>query len=465
MTIAKITAIVARRASDKVIGAGGRLPWTLKEDLRFFRNVTTSEGPSICIMGRKTFESLGPQLLPDRYIFVVSKSRDTMRDPRVEVFHDCMDALEEACCRQTPSNRIFVCGGGEVYRSLVPMCDEVILTEIYQPPGPGDVTFPDELLVNHQVVESPSSEVQYSSEGGIPYRHVYYRRRSQEREYLKVAETIMSKGMTKGDRTGTGTISLFGPQLEFDLSTGEFPLLTTKKVFWRGVVEELLWFVRGRTNAKELSDKNVRIWDGNTTREFLDRRGLREYPEGDIGPGYGFQWRHWGATYKGCEGNYVGLGIDQLQEAVHQIKTDPSSRRIIVSAWNVSDIDKMALPPCHLLFQFNVRDDTFLDVKTYQRSADWFLGVPFNIASYALLLHMMCHLAGKTPGRLILTFGDAHIYNTHKEQMMEQMNRQPYPLPKLIIKGAVSNLEDFTSDNFELIDYQCHPPIKGAMAV
>lgn len=461
----KIVAVVARRVSDGVIGLKGALPWVLREDLKFFKNTTTTgDTRNVCIMGRRTFESLGPQLLPGRDVYVVSRSAASVTDDRVRVFPTCREALDEAR-RGVSRRKTFICGGGEIYRELLPLCDEVVLTEIYQAPGDGDVFFPDSLLDSFSVVgRSPS--VRYSLDGGIPYEHVFYRRRHQEHEYLSLGQTILDRGSVKMDRTGTGTVGIFGPQLEFDLSGGEFPLLTTKKVFWRGVVEELLWFVKGSTDSRELSDKKIRIWDGNSSRKFLDNRGLREYSEGDIGPGYGFQWRHWGARYEGCSGDYKECGIDQLHEAVDQIKNNPGSRRIIVSAWNVSDIPKMALPPCHLLYQFNVREGNFLDLKTYQRSADWFLGVPFNIASYALLLHMVCHLTGKIPGRLVLSFGDAHVYMTHRDQMNEQISRQPLPFTSLTIReGNYVNLEDFTPEDFSLTDYRHHPPIKGEMAV
>jgi dihydrofolate reductase/thymidylate synthase len=460
-----ISAIVARGAFDGVIGHEGRIPWRVPEDLQFFKAKTML---NICIMGRKTYESLGPNLLPNRILFVVSREGLVKDDPRVRVFSSCHAALEEAR-KETPRKPVYICGGEQIYREMIDYCETVELTEIYRSTGPGDTFFHDDML--KEFVIDGRSGVRWSSEGQVPYEHVRYRRKSlvqhEEMNYLNVAREIQERGDIKSDRTGTGTISIFGPQLKFNLGTGEFPLLTTKKVYWKGVVEELLWFVRGCTDAKQLADKNVRIWDGNTSREFLDRRGLGEYEEGDIGPGYGFQWRHWGAEYKGCSADYRGLGTDQLSEAVRQIKEDPSSRRIIVSAWNVRDLNKMALPPCHLLFQFNVSPDSRLDLKVYQRSADWFLGVPFNIASYSLLLLMVCKVTGTHPGCLILTFGDAHIYKTHEAEIREQLSRPPLPFPKLVIREGkeYNTLEDFTAEDFELVGYRHHPPIHARMAV
>jgi len=470
----EVITIVARRASDNVIGSRGIIPWYIPEDVRFFRKVT-NQGNSgntrnICIMGRKTYQSLGVDALPQRTIFVISSStelklHEEITEEQVRIYPTPREALSKALEIQKSPGKIFICGGENVYRELIPHCSKIYLTEVYRPgDGLGDTFFPSEFLKGFSLEER--SEMKYSTNQGIPFEYCVYRRDHQELPYLNLCKTIIERGDVKEDRTGTGTISYFGPQLTYDLSIrGEFPLLTTKRVFWKGVVEELLWFIRGETDANLLSQKGVKIWDGNTTREFLDQRGLEGYEVGDIGPGYGFQWRHWGAEYKGIlEEGEIG-GIDQLKDAVRQIRETPESRRIIVSAWNVSDLNKMALPPCHLLFQFNVSGE-FLDLKMYQRSADWFLGVPFNIASYALLLRMVCHLTGKKPRFLILTFGDAHVYKTHLEQIKEQISREPYPFPTLeIVDRGQTNLEDFQFEDFKLVNYKCHPSIKAEMAV
>lgn len=232
--------------------------------------------------------------------------------------------------------------------------------------------------------------------------------------YLKTA------GKTRSDRTGVGTVSIFGAQMRYSLRDNVFPLLTTKRVFWRAVAEELLWFIKGSTNAKELQAKNVRIWDGNSTREFLDKIGLTEREEGDLGPVYGFQWRHFGAEYKTCHDDYTGQGIDQLNDVIERIRSNPNDRRIIMSAWNVSDLKIMALPPCHCLVQFYVADGE-LSCQLYQRSADMGLGVPFNIASYALLTYMIAHVTGLKTGDFVHTLGDAHVYLNHVEPLKEQV--------------------------------------------
>lgn len=285
---------------------------------------------------------------------------------------------------------------------------------------------------------------------------------AEEERYLKLAREIIEEGDARMDRTGVGTRALFARSLEFDLSE-RFPLLTTKRVFWRGVVEELLWFVRGSTSAITLAGRGVHIWDQNGSREFLDSRGLNDREEGDLGPIYGFQWRHWGADYTDMHANYTGKGVDQLAEVIRKIKEDPTDRRIVLSAWNVSDIDRMALPPCHMFCQFFVAGDR-LSCQMYQRSADMGLGVPFNIASYALLTHMVASVCGLRPHRLVMVFGDVHVYANHIEAMLEQCAREPRSFPTLRVHAADS-IDDFTSADFELRDYDPHPPIAMKMAI
>jgi len=267
--------------------------------------------------------------------------------------------------------------------------------------------------------------------------------RHQEEQYLDLIKHILKNGQHKQDRTGTGTKSVFGHQIRFDLSE-EFPLLTTKKVHWKSVVHELLWFVAGDTNVKYLQENGVRIWN-----EWADEAG-------NLGPVYGHQWRSWETI--------DGRVIDQFGEVVEQIKNNPDSRRLLVNAWNVGDLDKMALPPCHMMFQFYVANGR-LSCQLYQRSADVFLGVPFNIASYALLTIMIAHVVGLKPGEFIHTFGDAHIYDNHTNQVNEQISRAPKPLPKLAINREVTSVFDFKFEDFDLIDYDPHPLIKGKVSV
>ncbi|XP_065828486.1 thymidylate synthase-like [Oscarella lobularis] len=287
--------------------------------------------------------------------------------------------------------------------------------------------------------------------------------RHEEYEYLELVQRIIDRGSVKGDRTGTGTKSIFGTQMRFSLRDS-FPLLTTKRVYWKGVAEELLWFIRGCTNAKELSSKNVKIWDANGSREFLDALGMTEREEGDLGPVYGFQWRHFGAEYADMRTDYAGKGVDQLAEVIHKIKTNPNDRRIIMCAWNPADLPQMALPPCHALCQFYVCDGE-LSCQMYQRSADMGLGVPFNIASYSLLTCMIAHVCDLKPGDFIHTLGDAHVYLNHIEPLRAQLKRTPRRFPSLVFKRKVTDIDDFKFEDFEIVGYKPHPTIKMKMAV
>jgi thymidylate synthase len=262
-------------------------------------------------------------------------------------------------------------------------------------------------------------------------------------QYLALVRDILDHGAKKTDRTGTGTLSLFGPQLRFDLAGG-FPLVTTKKVHLRSIIYELLWFLRGGTNVRWLQENKVTIWD-----EWADANG-------DLGPIYGYQWRSWPAP--------DGRHIDQMARVIDEIKRNPDSRRLVVSAWNVADLDRMALQPCHALFQFYVAEGR-LSCHLYQRSADVFLGVPFNIASYALLTMMVAQVCGLQPGHFVLTFGDVHLYLNHVEQAREQLSREPRPLPTMRINPEVRSIDDFKFSDFTLENYDPHPSIKAPIAV
>lgn len=286
----------------------------------------------------------------------------------------------------------------------------------------------------------------------------------EEREYLKLCEKIIETGNKKGDRTGTGTWSIFGAQMRFSLADNTFPLLTTKKTFVRGITEELLWFIKGSTNAKELHDKNVRIWDANGSRAFLDGRGLHNREEWDLGPVYGFQWRHFGAKYRTMHDDYTNQGVDQLKKVIETIKTNPDDRRMLMVAWNPVDLDEMALPPCHCLCQFYVANGK-LSCQLYQRSCDMGLGVPFNIASYALLTIMIAHVTNLEPGEFVHTLGDAHVYSNHYDALKEQIGREPRKFPTMKITRDVKDIEDFKMEDFQLSEYDPHPVIKMKMAV
>jgi thymidylate synthase len=250
--------------------------------------------------------------------------------------------------------------------------------------------------------------------------------------------------------------------MEFNLQKG-FPLLTTKQIGYKTILRELLWFIKGSTSNQELNDKNVHIWNMNSSKEFLDSRNL-DYEEGDLGPVYGFQWRHFGAEYESCHSDYSGKGIDQLKNIIHLIKTEPTSRRIILNSWNVSDIDKMALPPCHVMCQFNVNtNNNTLNCQLYQRSGDMFLGVPFNIASYSLLTYIIAKITGYIPGKFIHILGDTHIYESHLNAVNKQLERVPYSFPELLISDELSDIDNIKEEYFIMKNYNPYPKITAPM--
>ena len=297
------------------------------------------------------------------------------------------------------------------------------------------------------------------------------------KQYLDLLRNILDNGTRKEDRTGTGTISLFGPQMEFDLRQG-FPIVTTKKLFLKGVIAELLWFLEGSTderrlaeiqygkNSRDLKDKTT-IWTANANKQGVELGYRNDELVKELGPIYSKQWRKVSSFDQECyhkETYVIRDNIDQIAEVIESIKNNPDSRRHIVSAWNVAEISRMALPPCHVLFQFYVSDG-YLDCKLYQRSADAFLGVPYNITSYSLLLMMISQVTGLKPGKFIHTFGDVHIYLNHIEPVQEQLSRECYPLPKMIINPTIKNIDDFKMSDFELINYSSHDAIKAEMAI
>ncbi|KDE07135.1 thymidylate synthase [Microbotryum lychnidis-dioicae p1A1 Lamole] len=325
-----------------------------------------------------------------------------------------------------------------------------------------------------------------SSEAAVSSGHT---KPHEEEQYLSLVRQILRTGQLRPDRTGTGTLSLFAPpSLRFSLSRPDptdpskaiavLPLLTTKKVFTRGIIEELLWFVRGSTDSKLLSDKGVKIWDGNGSRQFLDKVGLGHREEGDLGPVYGFQWRHFGAEYRTAKDDYQGKGVDQLMQVVKSIKENPTDRRIILSAWNPADLKKMALPPCHMFCQFYVTlpppnapqgTKPLLSCLMYQRSADLGLGVPFNIASYALLVHMIALMTDTTAHEFVHQLGDAHVYKDHVEALEVQLGRKPeHEFPELRwkrTKEEIGEVDRFEASDFEIVGYKSQSAIPMKMSV
>lgn len=379
----------------------------------------------------------------------------------------------------------FVIGGGQLYSAALasPSCEAVHLTQVELAQAPQCDTHMPALDASSWALYCASSPQRVDDSqqhpGGGRFTFLHYLRagakhmpaswppgveaRHEEWQYLDLIRHIITSGAARGDRTGTGTLSVFGRQMRFDLRRS-FPLLTTKRVFWRGVAEELLWFVSGCTDARVLRDKDIHIWDGNGSREFLDANGLGHREEWDLGPVYGFQWRHFGAEYTDMHADYAGKGVDQLAQVVHLLRTRPHDRRIILSAWNPAALSEMALPPCHMMAQFYVADGE-LSCQMYQRSCDMGLGVPFNIASYALLTRMLAHVTGLAPGELVHTLGDAHVYMNHVEALNEQLERTPRAFPTMRIARPVADIDGFKFEDFVIDGYNPHPKIDMVMAV
>jgi dihydrofolate reductase/thymidylate synthase len=285
----------------------------------------------------------------------------------------------------------------------------------------------------------------------------------EETQYLDLIKKILETCETRETRNSI-TKSIFSEKLEFDISNS-IPFITTKKLAWKTVIKELLWFLSGSTDNKKLTEQNVNIWNGNSTREYMDSIGFTSREVNDLGPVYGHQWRHFNADYADHKTDYTNKGIDQIEQVIYMLKNDPMSRRIILSAWNPCQISQMNLPPCHMMAQFYVTKDQKLSCQMYQRSADMFLGVPFNIASYALFTHMLAQVCDLGVGELTIVLGDAHIYENHVAQVKQQLKRKTLPLPKLKLNKDIKNITDFTMEDIELVGYTCHEAIKAPMAV
>ncbi|GLE05482.1 hypothetical protein PINS_up014505 [Pythium insidiosum] len=488
-----ISLVVAVAEENWGIGYKQTIPWRLPTDLKRFREITSrpDDGANkqhAVIMGRKTWESLPPKFrpLPRRLNVVLTRNasfRESSALPSdVLVASSLNDALSLIDAKGDAIDQVFVIGGGAVYEEAMtyPGCDTIHLTSV-KGQFECDAFFPSNVYDQGFSCVKRSEEME---ENGVGFSFLELKRSTksddvvvagsaltdttkphEELQYLDLIRKIMNEGVTKGDRTGTGTLSLFGAQMRFNLRDNIFPLLTTKRVFWRGVAEELLWFISGDTNAKTLQDKGIHIWDGNGSKEYLESIGLGHREAGDLGPVYGFQWRHFGAKYTTMHADYSGQGVDQLAEVIHKLKTNPNDRRIIMSAWNPADLKEMALPPCHMFCQFYVANGE-LSCQMYQRSADMGLGVPFNIASYALLTRLIAQVTGLRAGDFIHTIGDAHIYLNHVEPLKVQLGRTPRAFPTLKINPEKTNsIDEFVFEDFELEGYKPHGTIKMAMSV
>ncbi len=459
------------------IGRNNTIPWKLPLDMKRFKEITSSISSNCVIMGRKTWDSIPSKFrpLPGRTNIILSRAKiNEIKTNEKDTFacssFDDLNILLNKLNSSDQLKEVFFIGGADIYstaQSIYPI-DNYYLTQIFEN-YKCDTFFP---VINFDDYQLTDSSIHIDR--GLSYRFQTYTKiqplintqNEEENQYLALLNEVLKKGQYRTDRTKIGTLSLFeGKQLIFDIKKN-FPLLTTKKVFFRGISEELLFFFSGLTNVKILQDKNIHIWDGNSSREYLDSIGQFDREIGDLGKFYGFQWKHWGAKYVNCHHDYSGKGFDQIQMIVDLIKNAPTSRRIIITAWNPGDLREMALPPCHILYQFYVdTENKTLSCSMYQRSADLFLGLPFNLSSTALFTYLLAKTCNLSPSKIIITLGDSHIYVNHIPQIIEQLSREPKPFPKLNIKNKKNKLEDYKYEDFELTEYNPHGKILAKMAV
>ena len=439
------------------IGFENTLPWNIPEDLQFFNTITTG---GVVVMGRNTWLSIPTDKRPlkHRQNIIVSQQYNTSIkdvDEYIKTHKQC---------------DIFIIGGASLYKEYMGRVDNIYAT-IIEKEFTCDTFFPINNFDKYKISEY--SNRMYSQEEECFYRQIKYSKqdehtyRHDEHAYLDLMKTILESGEYTIDRTQIGTKSVFAPNpLRFDVSDS-IPLFTTKFMNYKIILEELLWFLRGDTNSDILEDKGIVIWRPNTTREFLDSRGLFHHAEKDIGPMYGWIWNHIGAEYNGCTEDYDGKGINQLEKLMQGLRKDPYSRRHIITTFCPMYTDLGCLMPCHgIVCQFNVSKE-YLSCHVYNRSQDVFLGQPFNITSYAILLHIIAAKCGYKPKELVISMGNTHIYSNHEEQCINQLKRQVLPFPILEMSPHIQDLpfKDMISDDFKLVGYIHHPGIKAAMAI
>ena len=514
--------LILNRDENNIIGIDSELPYHIKEDMKWFQKHTLH---NIVVMGYNTWKSLPKRPLKDRYNVVISKNhQDELRSKHPQPhktftsFQDFINSIpdnigpydddtrllesygrfrfssllvnpqdkkypgftnEELSLKDEPE--IFIIGGSQLYEQAM---KSNLVDTIFETRCKSDVQFVSNSItychfkidpnIYQQTYSKPmkgNSKIYYKDEKlnirfskQIEYSFNIYRKHSDinkdEMQYLQLLTHIYKNGSRRITRNAE-VISSFSEKMTFDLRNG-FPLLTSKKIGWKTVLRELLWFIEGSTDNKKLQEKKVHIWDGNSSKEYLQTRGL-DYEEGDLGPIYGYQWRNFGGEYHGISGEN-GRGVDQIKYMIDLIHNDPSSRRIIMSAWNPSDLDKMALPPCHILFQIYV-DGDYIDGQMYQRSGDMFLGVPFNIASYSFFLHIIGKITKKTPRYLYHILGDAHIYSQHYDAIEQQLSNPTYSFPQLTVSDELTDIDSIDESYFTIENYKHSGVIKAPMVV
>lgn len=454
------------------IGRDGKLPWNIPEDLRRFAKITAG---GIVVMGYMTWISIPENKRPLKgRLNVVVTNTPTAQIETVEIVYVLKEELDSflgALMGIYKDKTVYVIGGESLYKKYVGVADKIHAT-IVDRAYVCDRSFPVGRFGEYKIEEW--GPLLFDEGEKTDYRFVTYvknDREQGEKGYLGMLKDVIEKGSERPDRTGVGTRSLFAPPaLRFDISKS-IPLYTTKLVGFKTVLKELLWFIRGETDSKILEGQGVNIWRGNTTREFLDKRGLGHYEEGWVGPMYGFNWRHFGATYEGADADYTGKGYDQLSELVKGLREDPWSRRHMITTFDPSVVEQSVLAPCHgIVVQFYVSqigEGLGLSCHAYIRSNDLFLGNPFNVASYGAMTHLIAKMVEMVPVELVVSFGDAHVYLNHLSQVKEQIERKPLPFPALVVHESVKekSFEEITIEDFEIVAYMSHPAIRAPMAV
>ena len=457
--------VIVAHDNKNGIGLNNKLPWYLQKDMNMFKDMTMN---NVVIMGKNTWLSLPIKPLPKRINIVVST---TLEDDRA---YGIFKSFEEAITYTNISTdcvgkHIFIIGGSKLYNTAInsSFCDKIYVTEIYKTYN-CDRFFP---AIPERF--KPISVSRIYNENDTYFRYIAYSstkwewKNKEEHNYLTLLYHIILNGEDKVDRTGVGTKSVFSQSLTYDL-TDTFPLLTTRKQFLRGIFEELMFYIRGQTDNNILVNKGVNIWNKNTSREFLDKRGLHHLPEGDMGSTYGFNFRHFGGEYKDCNTNYDGIGFDQLSNLIDTLKIDPHSRRLIISLWDPNNNQTAALPSCMCWYQFHVTNSNFLNLQIYIRSSDYFLANNWNTCTGGLLVHLLCNRTGLThykPGYIKVVMGDTHVYKNHIDKALEIKERIPKPFPKLIVNNQKNDITLFEWDDIELVGYKPDSSVKVKMAV
>lgn len=493
------------------ISLNNTIPWHISDEYKYFNKITTKcESPNpntknALIMGRHTFDSLQTysihkMILSNRYNYVLSSKKLDFEDECLLQFDNIASIMQDISnkIKENKIEKIFIIGGKNLYEHFVSNnlvkyiylskinedynCDNMVNLDIknYTLVSEQTLSLYDKNKLDNGIYINCNCNVtflKYENKNYVDCKYWTYSNNLpyinlDEIQYLDMMKNIISNGHYRQTRNAC-TFSLFGAHMTFDLSDNKLPLLTSKQMFARGIIEELLFFLRGETNSKNLENKNVNIWKPNTSREFLDSINLKHYQEGDMGPMYGFQWRHFNAPYQNSNTDYSGQGIDQFEQVLQDLEKDKYSRRILMTTYNPSQAKEGVLYPCHgLTVQFGIENDNLLCCHMYQRSQDTFLGSPFNIASYSILVHIMCNMLNTRinnnnnnfkPGKLYISVGDVHLYEQHIEVAKEQINRVPYLFPKLKIKKQITKIEELSYEDFEIIGYKSHPKLAATM--